>query len=1244
MNMKKILFLIIILITAKNLKAQNSNFNWVNTYKGGDSEGMSVAIDNQGFIYTTGSFQNTINFGAAGTSYTLTSVGSTDVFITKTDPLGNLIWAKRIGSLYNDEANTIIVDHLGNIIIGGRFTSQVDFNPGSGTFNMTVLNGMTSVFKDAFILKLDANGNFIWAKQLNYNIIDEAFSICEDKLDNLIVGGLTYTSPSTSAFIAKLNSSGSTLWSKVFYSPNTAITYFIDTDSDSNIYCSGVFNGKCTFGSLADTLWSQSNASFVCSLGSNGQFKWVKQAGFSLGNSIGVTLKVDNKDILNLTGAFGGTTILGSGVGSLTLTSTSGANIFLAKMDTLGTYLWAKQIGGNSGGALSYSYSSDSIGNQYISGEFSGTFDFDPGVGINNLSSAQGKTFFLKLDSTGAFIWVNQIGVTTATSLRVNSLLIDRNNNLFSIGNFDGTADFDASVGQYNMISPFNNSDVFLLRMGNCMTPIAPANTTLSSNLSVCPNITTTLSASGIGALSWYSSPTSTLSLATSSTFTTPPLATGTYTYYVESKICNSTSLRTPVTFTVVSPPIISLSPSSIGVCSPTGPVLITAGGAVTYTLNGYGAMTGNTVTVFPSSFPNTNYSITGKDVTGCVNTETIALQMWMPPMVNSSYAPILNSCNGNLVTYTLTASGALTYTWNPGNITGTSISQTPTVTTTYTVVGTDVNGCTKTMTQALYVYPSPTVTISGASSACATGTVLLQGNGANTYTWNTGSNNANIVVSPTTTATYTLEGKSPAGCLSSAVITVSVVSGPTLTVNNGNICIGQSFTINPSGANSYTFSGGSAVVSPTVTKTYTVTGSSGGVCSTTNTLLVIVNSLPTLTVTGTNTLCLGTSSGFIANGAATYTWNTGQTTSNISVNPNSTTIYTVMGTNMNGCINSQTASITVNNTCADIWPGDANSDGLADNLDVLELGLHYAQTGTPRASVSNNWQSYFSTNWTGTITNGKNLNHSDCNGDGIINDNDTLAIYTNYGLTHAFKLAQSNTINPQLRIVPDQIAVAKGTLGTASIYLGDGSTSINNVNGVAFTVDFDNALIETNNIYIEYQNSFLDAGQNLHFRKLDFSNGKIFTATTHTVNNNVSGNGLIAKLYYQIKSNLATDEILNIDLSQANQSNASGVISPLTSGTGTLMAIGASVGLQELNGDVISISPNPTNGSLTILSKRELQKTEVVSIIGQILLSEVPANVLHTLHLENFANGIYYVNIYQNNHIVKREKIVLNK
>ncbi len=408
----------------------------------------------------------------------------------------------------------------------------------------------------------------------------------------------------------------------------------------------------------------------------------------------------------------------------------------------------------------------------------------------------------------------------------------------------------------------------------------------------------------------------------------------------------------------------------------------------------------------------------------------------------------------------------------------------------------------------------------------------------------------------------------------------------------------------------------------------------------------IIRNQTAGIQVLGSNIICVGSSLNLSGpKNCYSYTWQPGGThQDNLLVSASG--VYSLTVSNLNGCVTTKTASIiiTVDNTCQDVWPGDANSDGLADNLDVLELGLHYTQTGLPRATASNNWQSYFSNNWTGTISNGKNLNHSDCNGDGIINDNDTLAIYNNYGLTHAFKTAQTNTVNLQLSIVPDQASAVKGTWATASIYLGDAATNINNINGVAFTIDFDNTLIETNSIYIEYQNSFLDAGQNLDFRKLDFINGKIFTASTHTVSNNVNGFGKIATLHYQIKSNLATDQVLNIGLSQANQSNASGAIVPLTSGAGTLMAIGASVGLQELNANVVSISPNPTNRSLTINSKTELQKIEVVAITGQILLSEVPTNVSHTLHLDNFANGIYFVNLYQNNRIVKREKVVLNK
>ena len=251
---------------------------------------------------------------------------------------------------------------------------------------------------------------------------------------------------------------------------------------------------------------------------------------------------------------------------------------------------------------------------------------------------------------------------------------------------------------------------------------------------------------------------------------------------------------------------------------------------------------------------------------------------------------------------------------------------------------------------------------------------------------------------------------------------------------------------------------------------------------------------------------------------------------------------YTIVVSNTVGCSATATVSNSFNNC---VWPGDANSDGVANNLDVLELALHYNQTGAPRSSVSNMWQPYGATNWSVTTANGMDLNNSDCNGDGIINDNDTLAIYTNYGLMHILRTAQTSTVNSQLRIVPDQPAIVKGNWGTASVYLGDATTPVNNINGIAFTVDFNHTLIEPNSIYIEYQNSFIDASQNLHFSKPDFVNDKLYTATTHTVTNNVSGYGKIATLHYQVLSALATDETLTTGLLPASQPNDHG---PITS------------------------------------------------------------------------------------------------
>jgi hypothetical protein len=234
--------------------------------------------------------------------------------------------------------------------------------------------------------------------------------------------------------------------------------------------------------------------------------------------------------------------------------------------------------------------------------------------------------------------------------------------------------------------------------------------------------------------------------------------------------------------------------------------------------------------------------------------------------------------------------------------------------------------------------------------------------------------------------------------------------------------------------------------------------------------------------------------------------------------------------------------------------------------------------------------------------------------------------------------------VNSQLSIVPDQTTVVKGMWGTASVYLGDATSPISNINGVAFTVGFDNTLIDPNSIYIEYQNSFIDASQNLYFRKLDFANNKLFTASTHTISNNVNGYGKIGTLHYQILSSLATDEVLNIGISQANQSDATGLITPLTSGTGTLMAIGASVGVKEnlYSGNVL-VSPNPTNGLLNISFNSIPQNTkiELYNSIGALVLSETMTNKNNTINVSDLSSGIYFMKVLEGNGVVAAKKVV---
>ena len=333
-------------------------------------------------------------------------------------------------------------------------------------------------------------------------------------------------------------------------------------------------------------------------------------------------------------------------------------------------------------------------------------------------------------------------------------------------------------------------------------------------------------------------------------------------------------------------------------------------GGAATYTYNIQpGSATTQTTVVCPAS--TTVYTITVTDGNNCVNAVTTTITVGANPVVTVNNATV---CQG--LSATLNAAGASTYSWSTGATTST-ISVSPSVTTSYSVMGTSATGCVDTATATVSVVPNPIVTVNN-DTICQNATATLNAAGASTYSWNTGATSASISVSPSITTNYTVTGTSATGCVGTGTANVSVAPNPNMIVNNDTICLGASATLTASGASTYSWNTGatsaSISVSPSITTNYTVTGTSATGCVGTTTANVSVVALPSVSAIANPTLvCSGSTSTLTVSGANTYTWSTGSTGYSVTVSPTVATTYTVTGANANNCSNTATVSINVN-------------------------------------------------------------------------------------------------------------------------------------------------------------------------------------------------------------------------------------------------------------------------------------------------------------------------------------------
>jgi hypothetical protein len=682
------------------------------------------------------------------------------------------------------------------------------------------------------------------------------------------------------AFSFALNVQAQNLtWAKKLGGTNDEIGKSVVVDAIGNVYTTGYFRGTVDFdpGVATFTLASAGDWDvYVSKLDMNGNFVWAKRfgsAGASDDQSFSISL--DPLNNVYTTGYFRGTVDFDPGPGTMTLSSSGLRDFFISKLDAAGNFVWAQKIGGL-GDDIANSIVVDASGDVYTSGYFSGTVDFDPGITTNTLSSVGSLDIFIsKLDQFGNYVWAKQIGSGNADF--GICITTDGVGNILTAGYFQGTADFDPGLSTFTMATA-GSGDAFVIKLtnaGNFIFAKSLGGTGFDSIESIATDASNNIYTTG------YFAGTADFDPSLNSFSLT---SAGTDDVFV-SKLDNAGNF--------VWAKKMGGSSAEVG-----HSIDVDASGNV-YTAGSYNG----TADFDPSATTNTLISSGANDIF-VSKLDASGNYVWAKSIGNSG--------NDDAYGLTVDATGNV---YTTGNFANTVDFDAGVGTYTLASFGglSDVfvlkmGSCAA---NASPVNTTPVVNL----TLCQNQSTTLTATGTGTVNWYASPNGTTIVNSGLSFTTPTLSAGS-FSYYASTTNTCGAESGrtsfnltinplPTISVNSGTICFGNSFTIIPSGAINYTFQSGSAIVNPLLTSSYTVVGVNifGCVSPSFATSHVTVKALPTINVVSSNpVICIGGTANLSATGGIAYFWTPGGSVPFISISPSVTTSYTVSGLGSNGC------------------------------------------------------------------------------------------------------------------------------------------------------------------------------------------------------------------------------------------------------------------------------------------------------------------------------------------------------